>query len=224
VSRIRALGTAPMSRVEPIDAAELAEYEEGFAAIEAYMGFVPSSLRTMARVPGLLDGFTRLSAIVFLNDLLPGPMKQMVANVTSAAAGCRYCEAHTVAHAAHLGVAPEKLADLWTFEDSAHFDGAERAALRLALHAGQQPNAVTDADFEACRRYYSEDQITALVAVCALFGFLNRWNDTMATTLEPVPQRIAEQILAPRGWTPGKHATGGRADPGPRPPENPPSA
>ncbi len=195
-----------MSRIDPIPFADLAPYKEGFAAIEAYMGFVPSSLRVMARVPGLLDGFTNLASVTFLNDLLPGTLKQLIAHVTSAAAGCRYCQAHTVAHAEHLGVDPAKLADLWLFEQSDRFDDAERAALRLALHAGQHPNAAVAADFDECRRYYTDDQITAIVAVCALFGYLNRWNDTMATTLEEVPAAVAGRVLANASWTVGKHA------------------
>jgi alkylhydroperoxidase family enzyme len=194
-----------MTRIAPLDPAELADYEEGFAAIEAFMGFVPSSLFTMARVPGLLDGFTRLSATVFLNDLLPHELKQLIGSMASAGAGCRYCQAHTAAHAEHLGVDPAKLADLWSFETSPHYDDAERAALRLAWHAGQHPNAATDADFDDCRRHYTDDQITAIVAVCALFGYLNRWNDTMATTLEPVPHDTARRLLAPQGWDIGKH-------------------
>lgn len=194
-----------MSRIQAIPFEDLGDYEEGFALVEAYMGFVPTSLRTMARVPGLLDGFTGLTAVVFLNDLLPGLLKQMIGFVASAAAGCRYCQAHTVAHAHHLGVDADKLADLWSFETSPHFDAAERAALRLALHAGQHPNAATPDDFDECRRHYTDDQITAIVAVCALFGFLNRWNDTMATTLEDTPHDIARQLLTPGGWNPGKH-------------------
>jgi len=195
-----------MSRIAPIPHEELPEYEEGFAVIEAYMGFVPDSLRVMARVPGLLDAFTRLSGLVFLNDLLPSGLKQMLGHMASAGAGCRYCQAHTAAHAEHLGVDPAKLADLWTFETSPHFDDAERAALRLALHSGQHPNQVTDADFADCRRFYTDEAITAIVAVCALFGYLNRWNDTMATTLEDIPTKVAETLLAPSGWTAGKHA------------------
>jgi len=195
-----------MSRIAPRPSEELAEYADGFALIESFMGFVPSSLRVMARVPGLLDGMTGLSSVVFLNDLLPVPFKQLVGFMASAGGGCRYCQAHTAAHAAHLGVEPAKLAELWAFETSERFTDAERAALRLALHSGQSPNAVTDADFAECRRFYTDEQITAIVAVCALFGFLNRWNDTMATTLEAVPSAIADDVLAPQGWTIGKHA------------------
>ncbi len=195
-----------MSRIDPVPTDELVEYAEGFALIEGFMGFVPSSLRVMARVPGLLDGMTGLSSVVFLNDLLPTALEQLIGFMASAGAGCRYCQAHTAAHASHLGVEAEKLAELWSFETSDRFDDAERAALRLALHSGQSPNAVTDEDFAACRRFYTDEQITAIVAVSALFGFLNRWNDTMATTLEQTPRMIADEVLAPQGWTVGKHA------------------
>jgi AhpD family alkylhydroperoxidase len=194
-----------MSRVAPRSTDDLVEYADGFALIESFMGFVPSSLRVMARVPGLLEGMTGLSSVVFLNDLLPVPFKQLIGFMASAGAGCRYCQAHTAAHAEHLGVDPETLAALWSFETSERFTDAERAALRLAWHSGQSPNAVTDADFVECRRHYTDDQITAIVAVCALFGFLNRWNDTMATTLESVPRAVAADVLAPQGWTVGKH-------------------
>ena len=184
---------------------ELGEREPLFAAYEQIMGFVPTTVFTLARVPGLLEGYVGLAHAAAMNGLISEELAQMVANVTSAAAGCRYCQAHTAAHAVHLGVDEAKLAELWSFETSELFDDAERAALGLALHAGQHPNAVTEADFDACRRYFTDDQITAIVAVCALFGFLNRWNDTMATTLEDAPHEVASRVLAPQGWNPGRH-------------------
>lgn len=195
-----------MTRIAPLDRADLTDDEEGFAAVEAFMGFVPSSLYSMARVPGLLDAFTRLAGAVFLNDLLPADLAQLIGSMASAGSGCRYCQAHTIAHAEHLGVSPEKLDALWGFETSDLYSDAERVALRLALHSGQHPNATTEADVDACRQHYTDDQITAIVAVCAVFGYLNRWNDTMATTLEPVPLASATRLLAPHGWEAGKHA------------------
>ena len=78
-------------------------------------------------------------------------------------------------------------------------------ATRFAFHAGQHPNAVGDDDLAACREHFDDAQITAIVAVCALFGFLNRWNDTMATTLEDVPRLLADRVLAPQGWDLGRH-------------------
>jgi hypothetical protein len=49
-------------------------------------------------------------------------------------------------------------------------------------------------------------EITALVA---FFGFMNRFNDTMATPLEEEPIAVAEKHIAAHGWKLGKHAGGG---------------
>jgi alkylhydroperoxidase family enzyme len=125
--------------------------------------------------------------------------------VASSAAGCRYCQAHT-SHAAEKAGAGEKLAAVWDFEISPLFTEAERAALRLARDAALVPNQATDAHFSELRRHYSDAEILELVAVVSLFGFLNRWNDTLATRLEPGPRRFAERELAGRGWEVGKHA------------------
>ena len=60
--------------------------------------------------------------------------------------------------------------------------------------------------FDALRRHFDEPQIVELVAVCALFGFLNRWNDTMSTELEGIPRSFATAHLRAAGWQVGKHA------------------
>ena len=197
-----------VSRIEPPDDERLDAHAALFEAYEGLMGFVPETSLTMARVPGLLEAYATLAVTIVGSGLIAEELTQLVAHVTSAAAGCRYCQAHTIAHADHLGVAPERLAELWSFETSDRFDDAERAALRLALHAGQHPNAVEDADIDACRQHFDDDQIAAILAVCALFGFLNRWNDSLATQLEPTPLAAARRYLEPRGWTAGKHGPG----------------
>ena len=194
-----------MARIDPLPREALAEFEDRLAFVEASMGFVPNSMHTMARVPGLLDGFMALGGAVLANDLVPGDLKQMIAMITSAAAGCRYCQAHT-GHTAHRqGVPEHKLEAIWQFETSEHFSEAERAALRLAFHAGQVPNAATDDDFAAVKQHFTDEQVTAIVAVISFFGFLNRWNDTMATTLEDQPGAFGERVLSSNGWERGKH-------------------
>jgi alkylhydroperoxidase family enzyme len=195
-----------MARIDPLPAEDLADHEERLRFVEQAMGFVPNSMYTMARVPGLLPAFQDLGRAVFMNGLIPPELGQMVAQVASVAGGCRYCQAHTGHTAARLGVPGEKLAALWSFETSDHFDEAERAALRLAFHAGSQPNGATEEDFEECRKHYSDDQIAAIVATISMFGYLNRWNDTMATDLEEKPGAFGAQVLEAEGWEIGKHA------------------
>jgi len=195
-----------MAHVEPLAREDLAQYEAGFEIVEQMMGFVPNSMFTMARVPGLVPAFQGLGAAVMGNGLLTPQLTQMIAMMTSVGAGCRYCQAHTGHTAERMGVSAEKLEAVWQFETSEHFDEAERAALRIAFHAGQQPNAATPADFDAARDHYSEEAIAAIVAVCSFFGYLNRWNDTMATTLEESPRHFGETVIAPNGWTGDRHA------------------
>jgi AhpD family alkylhydroperoxidase len=194
-----------MARIDPLPRGELGEFEAGFEMVEQVMGFVPNSMFTMARVPGLLPAFQSLAGTVLMNGVISRELTQMVAQVASTAAGCRYCQAHTAHSAERLGVSEDKLADLWIFETSEHFDPAERAALRLALHAGSQPNAATDEDFAACAEYFDDAQICAIVATISLFGYLNRWNDTVATELEDGPASFGRRVLSTGGWDVGKH-------------------
>jgi len=58
---------------------------------------------------------------------------------------------------------------------------------------------------DALKTHFDEDQIVEIVAVICLFGWLNRFNDTMATDLEQRPMAFGEKHLAPSGWEAGKH-------------------
>ena len=196
-----------MPRIDALPRADLGRFEDRFALVEEVMGFVPSSLFTMARVPQLLETFSDFAGVVLGNGLIPRSLAQMVALAASTAGGCRYCQAHTGHTAERVGVPAEKLAAIWTFETSDHFDQAERAALRIAFAGGSNPNEATDEMFADARRYYSDEQLAAIVSVIALFGYLNRWNDTIATTLEAAPTEFGQRVLERHGWTAGKHAS-----------------
>ena len=99
-----------------------------------------------------------------------------------------------------------KLADIWTYASSPHYSERERLAMDFALAAASQPNAVTDQQFAELQQHWSDGEIVELLGVVAMFAFLNRWNDTMATPLEAVPEQVASKALGGQGWEPGKHA------------------
>ena len=115
--------------------------------------------------------------------------------------------AHNAGGSLRAGVRNEKLEAVWQYGSSPLFSDAERAALDFSVAAAAQPNAVTDAHFEALKLNWSEGAIVEIVAVVSFFGFMNRWNDTMATPLEEEPVEVGERFLAKQGWRPGKHAT-----------------
>lgn len=196
-----------MPHVRPIEREALGQFEPFFQAADQMMGgFVPTSLFAMGHRPEILQAFMILAGTINGPGTVDTGLKQLVAYVASNAAGCRYCQAHTSAHAAHAGVAVEKIERAFEFETHPTFSDAERAALRLARDSALIPNLVGAEHFEALRRHFDEPQIVELVAVCALFGFLNRWNDTMSTELETVPRAFATVHLRAAGWEVGKHA------------------
>ncbi len=199
-----------MSRIRPLTDAELGDLAEAFEPTIRRMGFVPNSQRVMAYKPELLKAFAALGKAVNAqtDGSIPASLKSMIANASSLAAGCMYCIAHTGSTTSRTGIEDEKIAAIWEFETSPLFSEAERSALRFAQAAAAVPNMVTDADFADLRRHYTDYQIVEIVGVIAMFGFLNRWNDTMATALEEEPIAFAERALSKKGWSGGKHVSG----------------
>jgi len=195
-----------MSRIAALRREDLSEFAPLFTMAEQIMGFVPNSLLTLGRRPDILRSFATLMATVMTGGKLDSALKQLVAFVSSNASGCRYCQAHTTHSAERVGVQVEKIEAAFEFETSPLFGDSERAALRLARDASLVPNQTTDGHFEELHRHFEDDEIIELVAVISLFGWLNRWNDTLATELERAPWESAENALAAHGWTVGEHA------------------
>ncbi|HUB40852.1 MAG TPA: carboxymuconolactone decarboxylase family protein [Streptosporangiaceae bacterium] len=196
-----------MTRVRPVDRESAPDLEETFASVEQHLGVLPNSTLTMAHRPEIMRSFAKLNEAVMGPGEVTQDLKQMVAAVVSTAAGCRYCQAHTSQVATIRGVPVEKVRALWDYPTSTQFTPAERAALAVAQAAGVTPNCVTGEMTAELARYFSTSQIVEIVAVISLFGFLNRWNDTLATELEALPLQFAQAHLAPSGWIAGSHAS-----------------
>jgi uncharacterized peroxidase-related enzyme len=196
-----------MPRIAPRPQKTVPEIAELLEASKNRMGFLPNSQLIMAHRPEILRGFVQLaSAINGPGSTISPQLRNLVSQMASRAAGSGYCMAHTAHTAGRVGIPDAKEDALWQYETSPLFSAAERAALRVAQGAAQAPNAVTDEDFAELKRHYSDAQIVDIVAVIALFGFLNRFNDTMATELESSPIEAGRRFLSQNGWTVGKHA------------------
>ncbi|MBT8220153.1 MAG: carboxymuconolactone decarboxylase family protein [Bacteroidia bacterium] len=221
-----------MSFIQPISKKEESRFQFLFDVVKKSMGFVPNSMKTMAREPAILANFSLMTGTVMADpkktsplamlklilknmgwsakylkrrDRVPLYLRQLVAHVSSNASGCRYCQAHTIEGALHQGATQEQLNTVWDFENSDAFDDKEKAALRFGYAAGSIPNAVTEQHFTDLKKYFTEAQILELGTTVSVFGFLNRWNDTFGTTLEEQPKALAEKYLAQSGWEIGKH-------------------
>jgi uncharacterized peroxidase-related enzyme len=194
------------SRLMPLPPEHTPELHDQFESFKKTLGFIPNSALTMQRLPKLAKAFAEMSQAIYdPAGTVDRGTKRLIAHVAARAAGCRYCMAHTASGALHFGVDGDKLADVWNYEKSPLFNAAERSALEFAIAASSIPNAITDESFTELRKHWSEDQITEIVAVIAMMGFLTRWNDTIGTPLEAAPLAVGEKYLAPQGWAPGKH-------------------
>jgi uncharacterized peroxidase-related enzyme len=196
-----------MPRIEPVALENAGDLAPVLEAAKSRLGFIPNSMRTLAHRPEILAGFRHLT------DAINGPsatiersLRNLISQMASRAAGCGYCMAHTAHSSERSGISPEKEAALWEFETSPLYSEAERAALRVAQAAAQVPNAVTDEDFTRLRSHFSDAQVVEIIAIIALYGFYNRFNDTLATQLERSPLEAGKRYLAARGWTSGKHS------------------
>ena len=193
-----------MANMQPLRREDHPELEELFRLYDDTMSFVPNSLFTMARRPDILR-VSELITRIWRTGTVPVGLKPLIAIVASTAAGCRYCQAHETVDAKMRGMDDAKIAEIWDFERSSRYSEAERAALRFARDASVVPNAVTPEPFDDLRRHWDDGEIVEILSVVGLFGFLNRWNDSMATDLEEIPTAFAGRTIGPHGWEPGKH-------------------
>jgi uncharacterized peroxidase-related enzyme len=171
------------------------------------LGFCPNSVKTMYHRPAIAYAFIELNKAVMENrGRVTSALKRLIGYVSSNVAGCRYCQAHTIRAAERYGAEAEKLENVWEFRTHPAFTEPERAALEFALASSIIPNAVDDRIAENLRLHWNEGEIVEILGVIALFGYLNRWNDSMGTELEKEAIESGEKYLKQSGWTAGKHA------------------
>jgi uncharacterized peroxidase-related enzyme len=195
-----------MAHLDPLDYDDIsdADIRSTIKNYEALRGFVPNSIRTMARRPSLVKAFMQLNQAVLYDGTVPESTKMLVSLAVSLASGCLYCQSHMTNLSSIYNVADEKIAALLNYEKSELFSASEKAALNLEFKSAGNPNEAQQADFDLLGEHYNEGEIVELVATMSLFGYLNRWNDTMATQVEMVPSNVTKRVL--NDWDEGKHS------------------
>ncbi len=193
--------------VSPIDKNASSEAQEMAAFYQETLGFTPNSLFTMMHRPRIAKAFLEMNQAVMENQgRVTSALKRQLAYLSSMTTGCRYCEAHTIRAAIRYGSEEDKLQHIWEYRTYAAFSDAERAVFDLAIAASQVPNAVSDEIKEEMRKHWDDGEIVEIMGVIALFGYLNRWNDSMGTQLEEPAAEDANAYLGGHGWNRGKHA------------------
>lgn len=192
-----------VSPLPPDHDPEVAELAQFF---NETLGFCPNSVLTMQRRPAIAKAFIGLNKAVMENQgRVTSEFKRLIGYVASLTAGCEYCQAHTIRAAERYGAATERLQNVWEYKTHPAFSAAERAALDFAVAASVIPNSVDETLSRQLRQHWDEGEIVEILGVIALFGYLNRWNDSMGTSLEGPARESGQQFLSDQGWTGGKH-------------------
>lgn len=174
-----------MPLVTPLAKGSSPEVEELERFFDETLGFTPNSVLTMQRRPAIAAAFINLNKAVMANKgRVSADQKRLIGLLASSAAGCRYCQAHTTLAAERYGATQRRLDAIWDYATSPLFTAAERAAFDFATAAASVPNAVTDEVAAELNIHWDEGEIVEILGVVSLFGFLNRWNDSMGTSLE----------------------------------------
>ena len=176
------------------------QFDNLFNGVESFMGYLPNAHLLMAERPELLMNFSNLASTIFQAEGIDIQTKQLIALASSLSSGCKYCQAHTSHGAERAGVSAKKISDILKYTESDSYDDKERALLDLAFAAGKTPNECNKHHFDQLKKYFSKKEIIDIVSVISLFGYLNRWNDTLGTVLEDIPEEFVEDNLKPLGW------------------------
>jgi len=192
--------------VQPLGRSTNPEMEEMAQFYEETLGFTPNSLFTMSRRPHISAAFLELNRAVMENQgRVTSGLKRLIAYMSSLCTGCRYCQAHAIRAAERYDTDQEKMDNIWEYKTHPVFSNGERAALDLAIAGSSIPNAVDDEIAEKMRQHWDEGEIVEIMGVIALFGYLNRWNDSMGTKLEEPAAESGSRLLVKEGWDRGKH-------------------
>ena len=192
--------------VYPLEDQDDKELQELITFYNETLGFCPNSIKTMFRRPAIAYAFINMNKAVMENKgNVTSDLKRFIGFIASNEAGCKYCQAHTIRAAERYDAIQEKLENIWDFQTHPAFSEAERAALEFALKSSMIPNQVDDEIADKLRLFWTDADIVEILGVVALFGFLNRWNDSMGTPIEDGAVESGIYYLANKGWTAGKH-------------------
>lgn len=174
------------------------------------MPFLPS-LRKGASLLDVFRAFPQTSTplIHFHEVLLRGPSPftegecELIAAYVSGLNQCRYCHGVHTATAELLGVSKESINSTIDEVDTAPIPEKMKPVLRYARKLTRQPDSITHADADAIfDAGWDETALYHIVAVTALFNFMNRLVEGLGIEFDPAYVKPASERLAKSGYLP----------------------
>jgi len=115
--------------VKPVNNINDPELEKLILFFNETLGFCPNSFLTMYHRPRIAYAFVEMNMAVMENKgKVTSALKRLIGYISSNAAGCRYCQAHTIRAAKRYKASEEQLENIWEYKTHSAFSPAEVAA------------------------------------------------------------------------------------------------
>jgi uncharacterized peroxidase-related enzyme len=143
--------------------------------------------KAMAHNPHALTPF--LSFYAAAGASLDRKLWELVYLRVSFVNNCNYCSQHHIASSKKVGLGP---ADWKSLKDGAisTYSEAEQSALFYAEKLTKAPGEITDADINALKQHFTDQQIVDLHLLVGLVNLTNRFTDPLGLDLEFVAVAI----------------------------------
>jgi uncharacterized peroxidase-related enzyme len=143
--------------------------------------------KALAHRPEMLKTF--LSFYASVGRSLDRKLYELIYLRVSFINGCHYCTQHHVASSKRAGLSTED----WTALQAGNYSRygqKERAALIYVEKLTRTPHDITDSDFAALKREFSEPEIVDLHLLTGLANLTNRFTDPLGLEVEFPEEKI----------------------------------
>ncbi len=143
--------------------------------------------KALAHRPELLKNF--LSFYGSVGRSLDRKLYELIYLRVSLINGCRYCAQHHVASSKRAGLTAED----WTALKAGNYSlysEKERTALTYAERLTRAPRGITQADFDALKKHFTEPEIVDIHMLAGLANLTNRITDPLGLELEFPEEKI----------------------------------
>src|SRR5690606_38997323 len=118
------------------------------------------------------------------------PFKTSLFWIVSRGNNCTYCLGHQESKLSSAGLTDDQIAAL--DGDWERFDPSTRAAFAFTKTLSFAPHTLSDADIDALRPHFTDDQIAEIILSVAGFNATNRWTGALR-----IPQEEHREYLTP---------------------------
>jgi uncharacterized peroxidase-related enzyme len=174
-----------MARLPYLDRDQLPELERDiFDQLQTQRGMVNNIFRVAAHSPLLLRRMLYFSDGLRNRTRLDPRFRELAILTVGRLTNCEYEYTHHQALAKRVGVRPEQVERLAAWETDPAFNEQERAVIRYAAEVTQNVR-VSDATFDALRRFLDPEQIVELTLNTGFYNLVVRFLLPMQVDLEP---------------------------------------